>query len=173
MLDDIPSCVEKRLCMKKPDWENAVNAQFGVYREHSNAKMPEVAYSGSSACFDLFAVEDTVIPARGSSLVPVGVRLTVPNGWYVEFATRSGHGIKHNLRVHPGIIDPGYAGPWTVKMFNLGDEDVTIEKGKGAVQCKVHRIPSIYLGEISKDIFDEYRDNAERGEKGFGSSDKK
>ncbi len=147
--------------------------KLGVYREHPDAKLPEVAYNGSSACFDLYAVADTVIPAKGSAMVPVGVRLTVPKDYYVEFATRSGHGIKHNLRVHPGIIDTGYAGPWSVKMYNLGDDDTTIERGKGAVQCKVHKIPPIELKEITEEEFNDYRDNSLRGENGFGSSDKK
>ena len=150
-----------------------VDVQFGVYKEHPDAKMPKVAYNGSSACFDLFAVEDTVIPAGGSNLIPVGVRLSVPKGWYVEFATRSGHGVKYNLNVFRGIIDPGYSGPLDVKMYNIGVEDVTIEKGKAAVQCKVHKIPNIDLTVISSEEFDEYRDNAERGDKGFGSTDKK
>ena len=76
-----------------------IDAELKVYREHPDAKMPEVAYEGTSACFDLFAIEDTKIPANSSAMVPVGVRLTIPEGFYVEFATRSGHGIKKSLNI--------------------------------------------------------------------------
>jgi dUTP pyrophosphatase len=146
---------------------------LGVYREHPDAKLPEVAYGGTSAAFDLYAVEDTVIPANGNAMVPVGVRLTIPKGYYVEFATRSGHGIGKNLRVHPGIIDHGYSGEWSVKMFNMGDKPQTIEKGKATVQCKLHKIPPLMLFEIDEDKFEDYRQSSLRGDNGFGSSDKK
>lgn len=142
-----------------------------VFREHPDAKMPEVAYEGTSACFDLYAVEDVLITPKESEMVPVGVRLTIPEGYYVEFATRSGHGISKELRVHPGIIDHGYAGEWGVRMFNLGDSPQMIKKGKGVVQCKVHRIPSIEFEEITEEQFDEYRQSSIRGDSGFGSSD--
>jgi len=147
--------------------------EIGIYLEDEKAVMPEVAYEGTSACFDLICIEDTTIPAKGSALVPNGVRASIPQGYYLEFATRSGMGIKNNLRVHPGIIDHGYSGPLAVKVFNLGDNDVTIEKGKGCVQVKVCKIPEYSLKQITKEEFDDYSTSSVRGEKGFGSSDKK
>lgn len=147
--------------------------KLNVYREHPNAKMPEVAYQGTSACFDLYAVETVRIEAGGNAMVPVGVRLTIPAGYYVEFATRSGHGIGKNLRVHPGIIDHGYSGEWSVKMFNLGKESQIIDAGKAVVQCKVHKIPILEFTEITEEEFNNYREESVRGDNGFGSSDKK
>lgn len=147
--------------------------EIKIYLEDAKAVMPEIAYKGTSACFDLICIEDTKIPARGSALVPNGVRAIIPNGYYLEFATRSGMGIKQNLAVHPGIIDAGYSGPLAVKVFNFSNEDQIIKAGKGCVQVKVHKIPEFELKQASKEEFEQYQNNSERGDKGFGSSDKK
>lgn len=142
------------------------------YKEDSRATIPEVAYGGTSACFDLITIEDTVVPARGAVIVPNGLRAMIPAGWYMEFATRSGMGIGQELRVHPGIIDTGYAGPLGVKVFNLTDEDVLLKAGKASVQCKMHKKWNVSVDEVCKEEFDQYAVESVRGENGFGSSDK-
>lgn len=147
-------------------------ADIGIFLEDKRAKMPKVAYKGTSACFDLICIEDTIIPARGSAIVPNGLRIAVPNGYYLEFATRSGMGIKQNLRVHPGIIDSGYSGELSVKVFNLSDKEEIIKADKGCVQVKVVKIPEYRLRQITKEEFEEYQKNSIRGNNGFGSSDK-
>jgi dUTP pyrophosphatase len=150
-----------------------IDLELGVFKTDERAYDIEVAYEGTSACFDLKAIEDTVIPAGGSAMVEVGLKIAIPEGWYLEFATRSGMGIGKNLRVHPGIIDHGYTGPLGVKVFNLGDKDVTIEKGKGCVQVKTHKIPVIQMFDMNEADWKQYEDCSVRGENGFGSSDKK
>jgi deoxyuridine 5'-triphosphate nucleotidohydrolase len=150
-----------------------VDVRIGFFKEDERAQIPTVAYGGTSACYDLITIEDTVIPARGFAMVPNGLRMMVPKGWYVEFATRSGMGIGKNLKVHEGIIDSGYSGPLGVKVFNLSDEDVLLEAGKASVQCKTHRVPVVELFEASADEFEEYANQSLRGDNGFGSSDKK
>ena len=147
-------------------------ADIGIFLEDKRAKMPKVAYKGTSACFDLICIEDTIIPARGSAIVPNGLHITVPNGYYLEFATRSGMGIKQNLRVHPGIIDSGYSGELSVKVFNLSDKEEIIKADKSCVQVKVVKIPEYRLRQITKEEFEEYQKNSIRGNNGFGSSDK-
>lgn len=144
-----------------------------IWREDNRAFLPEIAYEGTSACFDLKCIEDVIIPANGTAFAKVGLRIIVPNGYYLEFATRSGHGIGKDLRVHPGIIDAGYTGDLSIKIYNLGKEDVTINTGKGCVQVKVHKVPEIDFEEISEDEFKKISDASIRGEKGFGSSDSK
>lgn len=153
--------------------ENKNKPIFGVLRLDKNAIMPTVAYEGTSACFDLCATESTKIPAHGSAMVPNGLKITIPQGYYLEFANRSGNGIKKNLRIHPGIIDNGYLGPLEIKVFNLGDEDQVIEKGKGICQVKVMKIPEYELVEITEEDWNKYSEESIRGENGIGSTDKK
>ena len=146
---------------------------FGVLKTDERAIIPTIAYGGTSACFDLCATETTIIPAHGTAFVPNGLKISIPKGYYLEFANRSGNGIKKNLRIHPGIIDNGYLGPLEVKVFNLGDEDQVIEAGKGICQVKVMKIPEYELKEITQEEWEEYSKDSLRGENGFGSTDNK
>lgn len=147
--------------------------KIGIYKTDIRAEIPTIAYEGTSACFDIKAVEDTTIPARGSAEVPNGIKLIIPLGWYIKFTDRSGNGIKKNLQIHQGIIDSGYMGDLTIKMFNMGDVDQVIEAGKGICQAEVHKIPGYELYEATDEDWREYGEWSVRKENGFGSSDKK
>lgn len=142
-------------------------------KEDERAIIPTIAYGNSSACFDLIAIEDVKIPAGKSAFGPNGLKVMVPNDWFLEFADRSGNGINKDLRVHPGIIDSGYAGPLSVKIWNLGDKDQIIEKGKGICQVKVMKKWKYKIEEATEKEWNDYINLSQRKENGFGSSDNK
>src|SRR5271155_2135105 len=92
------------------------NATVIFEKTHPDAVIPKLAYEGD-ACFDLFSTEDMVVPAAvstgsgveiGKALIPVGLRMQLPEGWEATFRTRSSFGVKSSLRIHPGTIDAGY-----------------------------------------------------------------
>ena len=147
--------------------------KIGIYKTDEKAKVPTIAYNGTSACFDLFALNDTIIPARGSALVENGIRLIIPVGYYIRFADRSGNGIGKGLQIHQGIIDATYSGELSVKVFNMTDEDQVIKAEKGICQCELLKIPEYELFVANDDEWNNYVQNSERGENGFGSTDKK
>ena len=130
-----------------------------------NHPHPELGDAG----YDLFSVETTTIPAKGSAVVPVGLKLgyLTPNYWF-RIEARSGNGFKKGLEPHPGIIDNPYRGDLGIKLFNLSDTDQVIEKGKGVAQFIVYEMVSSSTSWISE----EEVEATARGEKGFGSSDK-
>ncbi len=43
-----------------------------AHKADPRAVVPEVAYGGTSACFDITCIETTTIPAKGSAVVPNG-----------------------------------------------------------------------------------------------------
>jgi len=53
------------------------NVTIFAYKAHPDAIIPQVAYDNTSAAFDITAIEDIVIPAGGSAIVPNGLRLTI------------------------------------------------------------------------------------------------
>lgn len=142
-------------------------------KDDDRATIPSIAYGNSSACFDLIAIEETIILAGKSAFVPNGLKVIVPENWFLEFANRSGNGINKNLRIHPGIIDSGYTGPLAIKIYNLGDKDQIIEKGKGICQVKVMKKWNYKIEEASEEDWQNYVNLSQRKENGFGSSDKK
>lgn len=155
---------------KKP--EVPIEVLIGFVQTHPDAILPRKNHENpktGDAGFDLFAVETTVIPAKGSAVVPVGMKLGyISPGYWFRIEARSGNGFKKSLIPHFGIIDNPYRGDLGVKLYNFSDVDQVIEKGAGAAQIIVYKM-------IHTDITwmrEEDVDKTERGEKGFGSSDK-
>jgi len=140
-------------------------------KTHDDAKLPTVnneeCMTGDSG-YDLFAVKDTTIPARGSAVVPVGLTLAdITPGYWFRIEPRSGLGFKHGLQPHLGVIDNQYRGDLGVKLYNFSDTDAVIEKGKGCAQLVVYRLLQPII-EWADEVSD-----TNRGADGFGSSDSK
>ena len=86
---------------------------------HPDAILPSKNHTSDTG-FDVYCVEDTVIPAHGSAVVPVGIKVGyIPSGYWFKVEGRSGLGFKHSLLPHPGIIDNEYRGDCGVKIYNF------------------------------------------------------
>lgn len=138
-------------------------------KTHKDAQLPSTKRYGAAhgdAAYDLHCVEDVKVPARGSTIAPVGLTVAKmpPNVWF-RIEPRSGLGFKSNIQPHLGVIDNQYRGDLGVKLYNFGDEDVTIPKGSGVAQITLQRTQPIKFG------FVENISETDRGAKGFGSSD--
>jgi deoxyuridine 5'-triphosphate nucleotidohydrolase len=72
-----------------------------------------------SAGWDLYALADTKITGgQGSVIVPTGISVMIPQGYYGRIAMRSGLAVKQHLAVSAGVIDRDYAGPIGVVTFH-------------------------------------------------------
>ena len=145
-------------------------------KTHEDAKLPEKAHNDDN-CFDLFAVEDTVVTGSrasptgevsiGSNVVPVGIKVGfISPGFGFVIKPKSGLGFKAGLQPHLGEIDTGYRGDCSVKMYNFSSKDYTYTKGDKVAQIKIEKNYN-----VSVEWTDEIEE-AVRGEGGFGSSGK-
>ena len=143
------------------------NALYLLY-----AIIPVIAYNKSSACFDITCVETTIIPARKSSVVPNGLNLSIDEceRYWMQIQLRSSKGFKYDLIPHYGCVDPGYTGDLGIKIYNVGDVDVTIEKGERYAQVAVLEKPKYKIVELDDDEYETFKGLQQRGDKGFGSS---
>jgi dUTP pyrophosphatase len=140
-----------------------IDATLKFKRVHQDAKLP-TKNNASDTGYDVSAVEDKVIPARGSAVVDVGLNFAyITPGYWVKVEGRSGLGFKHGISPHPGIIDNEYRGNAGIKLYNNTDDDYHIQSGDRIAQFVVYKNynTSIEEGEIEDTI---------RGDKGFGSS---
>lgn len=142
-----------------------------LIRTHPDAVLPTAnnkeTGTGDTG-FDLVAVERTSIMQRGSAVVPVGLTLAdITPGYWIRIEPRSGLGFKHNLQPHLGVIDNGYRGDLAVKLYNFSDNGYLIQPGDKIAQLVVYP-----LLQPTFEFTDEITETA-RGDKGFGSSDKK
>ena len=144
------------------------------HKTHKDAKIPEFAYNGTSAAFDLTVVEDVIINPGESKFIEHGINLTIEEHepYFMQFYCRSSAGTKKNLRCHPGIIDAGYTGPFKVYVHNLGKEPVKIEKGERIIQVVLHKKHNFKFIELNDTEFAKLEARQQRGSKGFGSSGK-
>lgn len=140
-----------------------------LLKTHPDAQLP-VANNKESGTgdtgYDLVAVEDRYVDARGTSTVPVGLTLAdITPGYWIRIEPRSGLGFKHNIQPHLGVIDNGYRGDLAVKLYNFGDTGYHVTKGDKIAQLVVYELfqPRFEFTESVTDTV--------RGASGFGSSD--
>lgn len=134
-------------------------------KTHPDAKLPTKNHESDTG-YDVYCVEDKVVPARGSAVVAVGLKFAdIPEGYWIKVESRSGLGFKHGITAHPGIIDNGYRGDAGIKLYNLTDTDYTVKKGDRIAQFVV------YLN-IGMQVEEGNVQETSRGDKGFGSSGK-
>ena len=140
------------------------------YKTRPDAVLPERNHketlTGDSG-YDVTAVEDTVIPAKGAAVVPVGLKLAyLPPGFWIRIESRSGLQFKHGLQAFNGIIDNQYRGDMGIRILNHSDNDYTAKKGDRVAQLVIYPLIALNSG------FAEQVQETQRGEKGFGSSGK-
>jgi dUTP pyrophosphatase len=138
-------------------------------KTHDLAVLPKFnhadPYVGDSG-LDLTAVEQVIIPARGSAVVPVGLKLAyITPGYWIRVEGRSGVGFKRSIFPHFGIIDNPYRGDMGIKLYNFTGEDQSFNPGDKIAQLIVYLL-------IQADVvWTDQVSETQRGEKGFGSSD--
>lgn len=145
--------------------------RIGFIKTHEDAKLPQQNnkdFKTGDVGFDLFSVEDISIPAKGSAIVSVGLKLgSITPGYWFRIEPRSGLGFKKGIQPHLGVIDNGYRGDLGVKLYNFSDQEQTIKKGQGVAQFIVYKMNTV----MTEWIDESQVQVTNRGEKGFGSSD--
>ena len=119
----------------------------------------------TDAGLDLYCIDDTVVPARGSAVFRTGVHVELPPNTYGKLESKSGLNVAHDIVSLGGVIDQGFTGEILVKLYNMGDKDYKFKRGNKIVQMTIVRClyPEV-------EVVDELNTNTGRGSSGFGSS---
>lgn len=136
-----------------------------ILRRSDNATIPTKG-SALAAGYDLYASEDTVIPAQDNGLVSTDISVVVPIGTYGRVAPRSGLAVKHGISTGAGVIDADYRGEVKVVLFNHAKKDFEVKKGDRIAQLILEKITLAEVEEITQ----EELTATDRGEGGFGST---
>ncbi|KAI0637935.1 dUTP pyrophosphatase [Trametes polyzona] len=134
-----------------------------IKRHSDKAKLPTRG-SALAAGYDLYSAETKVIPAHGKALVDTQISVAVPAGTYGRVAPRSGLASKFMIDTGAGVIDADYRGIVFVLLFNLSDQDFTVNEGDRIAQLILERIVTPDVVEV-QDL-----DETLRGAGGFGST---
>lgn len=126
------------------------------------AIMPTRAHK-EDAGLDLYAREPQIVPAKESAKFDTGVHIELPVGTVGFLKSKSGLNVNHGI-TSEGVIDAGYTGSITVKLYNNSGYDYTVKAGDKISQLVI--LP-IYT---PKPVLVDDLEETERGDGGFGST---
>lgn len=129
-----------------------------------DAQIPKIQRVGDAA-FDIYSVEDVIVPARSYSHVNCGIALEIPEGYKVMINGRSGLASK-GIQCHVGTIDENYKGNIGTILYNWNNTPYSISKGDRVGQISLQKVESAVFEEVAE------LTPSVRGENGFGSSGK-
>jgi dUTP pyrophosphatase len=126
-----------------------------------------------NAGYDLFApqIQDYSIIIEPQEVVKIftGIKLVIPKGYWGEIKERGSTGSK-GMSVRSGVVDCNYRGEIIVVLNNTTDKRIVHDVNKAVAQIVIQKCEHLDTKEIGWDFFAEL--TTERGEKGFGSTDK-
>jgi dUTP pyrophosphatase len=129
-------------------------------------QLPAYGTAGAAA-FDLAACCDVEVPPRDIRLVPTGLVVQVPPGYFLAVLARSSTPLKRGLMVANGVgvIDSDYCGPEDevkIQVINVTDAPVHVARGDRIAQGMILAAPRIEWEEV--------QDLAAPSRGGFGST---
>ena len=102
-----------------------------------------------------------------SLLLPMGVKTEFNNNYALVFFNRSGTATKKHLLRGACVVDSAYRGELLLNLNNVSNEKQYILPGEKIIQGLLLPVPEVEIIEA------EVNTNTDRGECGFGSTDKK
>ena len=155
---------------------------------HAEAHPPTVAHAGSDLGYDLYAIEDVVLPPGVPIKLRTGIAVEGPPGWGFVLGDRSSMAAR-GVTYAGGRIDAGYRGEILVCLLNVNqptysirlirdadgavtdaelvstDASVHIRKGDKIAQMSPFEARTALPVEVVEEL-----SATERGGKGFGST---
>jgi dUTP pyrophosphatase len=124
-------------------------------------------HTPGSAAFDLAARNDLVVAPRQVALVPTGLIVEAPAGYFLALAVRSSVPLKKGLMLANGVgvVDSDYCGPEDevrIAVWNFTDAPVSVHKGERLAQ-------GLFLP-VTRAEWDEVSEIRPASRGGFGSS---
>lgn len=144
---------------------NSFFPKLRIKKLRPEAHLP-VKGSEQAAGYDLMAIEEGTVPAKGKALISTGIAMAIPIGNYGRIAPRSGLAAKNFIDVGAGVIDSDYRGEVKVLLFNFGENDFKVNAGDRIAQLIIEK----YTRTDLEEVIDGDLDATERGEGGFGST---
>lgn len=130
--------------------------------------VPQYAHSGDAG-LDLYSAIDCSLKPFERKKIPTGVKVSIPKGYAGFVQPRSGMALKNGIGMinAPGLIDSGYRGEICAILMNYDpDNTFYIKKGDKICQMVIKKVEDVNLRVV------EELDKTDRGEGGFGSTDR-
>nr|WKY95838.1 polyprotein [Dioscorea bacilliform BL virus] len=113
------------------------NLEVKLLNEH--AVIPQ-RLSHEAVGYDIAITETVEIPPAEQRLVPTGIALQVPRGFYAHLFIKSGVALRKGLMLNAGVIDPDYTGELKLLLFNPTAQPVSVQRGEFVAQAVLQAI---------------------------------
>jgi dUTP pyrophosphatase len=131
------------------------------------AVIPRQGTDGAAG-FDLFASQGGSVAYGEVALVPTGLAMVIPRGWYGRIAPRSGLAVRHGVDVLAGVIDADYRGEIKVALTVLRcGEEFQWQSGDRVAQLILEQCARV-CWDVDGPVQD--WEGSQRGAGGFGST---
>ena len=112
--------------------------------------------------------EPIVLGSLDRVLIPLGLRLEIPEGYEVQVRPRSGLALKHGIGMvnSIGTIDSDYRGEIGAILINLSKDEYVVQPQERIGQLVLNKVSQIEWEVVEK------LSESERGSGGFGSTGK-
>jgi dUTP pyrophosphatase len=142
--------------------------KIDLFKYNPDAQIPVCAHIGDAGN-DLFSVKDFILMPGERVIIPTGIGMKIPDGFFGMICDRSGLAAKQGITVLGGIIDSTYTGEIKVILLHTTQEKhyspVHIHKGDKIAQLII--MPYLHVNEWN---VVEKLEETKRGDKGFGST---
>lgn len=143
-----------------------------------NACIPARSNYGDAG-WDLYSAARVTIAPGATKIIPTGIAMEIPYGWYGQIKSRSGLGAK-GLVVTAGVVDSGYRGEIGIVAINThihtNNESTDLNEDNGYFTFKpgdkIAQMVFLPVPDIKFEVMDSLEETS-RGENGFGSTDLK
>lgn len=105
-------------------------------------------------------------------LIPLGIKMNIPLGYDLTLTNKSGVASKHGMILGAKLIDSDYEGEVLLNLWNISNKSFKIRPDFKAVQGVIRKVELLEVEELHIDELFKNQ-NSERGEGGFGSTNKK
>lgn len=167
--DSLPESDDLRaMLLRSPDPEDETGSEpltpsRILFAKYDRGASPLTRAHPTDAGLDLATSEDSTLHGD-RKMLPTGVYVSIPNGWYGRITGRSSALARWNIQVHEGIIDAGYTGELKIQASFLGLGHADIPAGTRLAQLI---LAPVWDGEV--ETVDELPTSL-RGNSGWGSS---
>ena len=123
------------------------------YMTHFQGENLKYATAGSSGIDLRAAISEPIwISSLERILIPVGIKLEIPEGYEGQVRSRSGLTLKYGIFVlnGPGTIDSDYRGEFKVILANFSNSKFKIEPGMRIAQLVFTKIEKVELEVVEK-----------------------
>lgn len=108
------------------------------------------------------------IASKEWAIIPTGLQVAIPYGFYGQIHPRSGLAAKHGIDVFAGVIDADYRGEIKIVLYNAGPDAFFVEKKMRIAQLLIKPCDMREPEEVSN--LPEPSTAGFRGSAGFGST---